>query len=257
MLILGDADLTSAAGSRYPKSVKTSTARQLAKPAPRRSGKARVLIVDDHPIVSQGLKQLIDAESDLSVCGCADRGDAALKLVASQKPSIVIVDLSLKDMSGIDLIKELNEKHPGLPMLVLSMYDEQLYAERVLRAGARGYVMKEAASDNVVAAIRQVLNGETYLGDRVKSRLLNRLVKSPEPANAKAGPSSPIERLSDRELEVFRLLGQGYSTRRIAERFQRSIKTIEIYRANIKHKLDLKDATELIHYAIRWQSSAS
>lgn len=221
--------------------------------APRRTAKARVLIVEDHPIVSQGLKQLIDAESDLQVVGHTERGESAIKLVESLKPSIVIVDLSLKDMSGIDLIKTLATKRPELPMLVLSMYDEQLYAERVLRAGARGYVMKEAASENVVAAIRQVLGGETYLGDRVKNRLLNRLVKSPEPTK-----SSPVDRLSDRELEVFRLLGQGYSTRRIAERFGRSIKTIEIYRANIKHKLDLKDATELIHYAIRWgQTSAS
>lgn len=189
----------------------------------------------------------------MSVVGATDRGDAAVKLVDTLKPTLLLVDLSLKDMSGIDLIKELTVKRPELPILVLSMYDEQLYAERVLRAGARGYIMKEAASDNVVAAIRQVLGGETYLGDRVKARLLNRLVKSPEPQKQ----SSPIERLSDRELEVFRLLGQGYSTRRIAERFNRSIKTIEIYRANIKHKLDLKDATELIHYAVRWSQSSS
>lgn len=223
------------------------------QPVAKRSGKARILVVEDHPIVSQGLKQLIDGESDMSVVGATDRGDAAVKLVDTLKPTLLLVDLSLKDMSGIDLIKELTVKRPELPILVLSMYDEQLYAERVLRAGARGYIMKEAASDNVVAAIRQVLGGETYLGDRVKARLLNRLVKSPEPQKQ----SSPIERLSDRELEVFRLLGQGYSTRRIAERFNRSIKTIEIYRANIKHKLDLKDATELIHYAVRWSQSSS
>lgn len=212
----------------------------------------RVLIVEDHPIVSEGLKQLIESETDLMVCGQTPRGEAALGLIKSQKPGIVIVDISLKDMNGIDLIKEIAGKHAGLPMLVLSMYDESLYAERVVRAGARGYIMKEEAAESVVAAIRKVLSGETYFSERTKARLLNRLVKTP----LEDTRSSPIDRLSDRELEVFRLLGQGFSTRRIAERFNRSIKTIEIYRANIKHKLDLKDATELIHYAVRWAQGA-
>lgn len=218
-----------------------------------KSPKTRVLIVEDHPIVSEGLKQLIDSEPDLVVCGQSARGEGVLNLVKAQKPGIAVVDISLKDMNGIDLIKEISAKHPELPILVLSMYDESLYAERVIRAGARGYIMKEEAAENVIGALRKVLGGETFLGERTKARLLNRLVKTPVDPR-----TSPIDRLSDRELEVFRLLGQGFSTRRIAERFNRSIKTIEIYRANIKHKLDLRDATELIHYAVRWaQGSAN
>ncbi len=218
-----------------------------------KSPRTRVLIVEDHPIVSEGLKQMIDAEPDLIVCAQSPKGEGVLGLIKAHKPGIVVVDISLKDMNGIDLIKEVSAKEPSLPMLVLSMYDESLYAERVVRAGARGYIMKDEAAENVIAAIRKVLSGETYLGERTKARLLNRLVKTPVDPR-----SSPIDRLSDRELEVFRLLGQGFSTRRIAERFHRSIKTIEIYRANIKHKLDLKDATELIHYAVRWaQGSAN
>ena len=211
--------------------------------------KKKVLIVDDHPIVRQGLAQLLRQESDLTVCGEADHGQGLPQVISELKPDILVLDLTLKDSSGIDVIKELSPRFPDLPILVLSIHDESLYAERALRAGAKGYIMKEEAADKVVTAIREVLKGDIYVGEKLKSRLLSKALGTP-----KAG-ASPLETLSDRELEVFRLLGQGYSTRRIAERFGRSIKTVEIYRANIKQKLGLKDAAELIHCAVRWAQS--
>lgn len=205
------------------------------------------MIVDDHPIVRQGLSQLIAEQPDLAVCGESDRGEGVVRMVASLRPDAMIVDLSLKDQSGLDLIKELSPSHPAIPILVLSIHDEALYAERALRAGAKGYIMKEVAAESVVHALRKVLAGEIFVGERTTAKLLNKALKAP---NKAAG--SMLEILSDRELEVFRLLGQGYSTRRIAERFERSIKTVEIYRANIKHKLGLRDAAELVHFAVRW-----
>jgi len=214
-----------------------------------RGVKSRVLLVEDHALVRQGLTQLLNQQSDLAVCGESDRGEGVLKLIESLKPDAVVVDLTLGDISGVDLIKEISAKHAGLPILVLSMHQDALYAERALRAGARGYVMKEEASETVVSALRKILSGEIHLGERAKARLLHKLVKSPL---GQVDRTSMLERLSDRELEVFRLLGQGFSTRRIAERFNRSIKTVEIYRANIKHKLDLKDAAELIHFAVQY-----
>ncbi len=215
--------------------------------AAKTSVKPKVYIVEDHPIVREGLIKMIQQEADLAVCGHAAGGEGLLKALGAAKPDLLIVDVSLKDTNGIDVIKEVSAALPRLPILVLSMYDETLYAERAIRAGAKGYVMKEEAAETVIAAMRKLLAGEMHLGERMKARLLNKMVQS-----RGAPGSSPLERLSDRELEVFRLLGQGYSTRRIAERFHRSIKTIEIYRANIKHKLDLRDAAELIHYAVRW-----
>ncbi len=214
-----------------------------------RGVKSRVLLVEDHALVRQGLTQLLNQQSDLAVCGESYRGEGVLKLIESLKPDAVVVDLTLGDISGVDLIKEISAKHAGLPILVLSMHQDALYAERALRAGARGYVMKEEASETVVSALRKILSGEIHLGERAKARLLHKLVKSPL---GQVDRTSMLERLSDRELEVFRLLGQGFSTRRIAERFNRSIKTVEIYRANIKHKLDLKDAAELIHFAVQY-----
>ena len=211
--------------------------------------KNKIFIIDDHPVVRRGLAQLLRQESDFVVCGEADHGQGIAKAIAQFKPDIVILDLTLKDMSGIDVIKELAPRFPNLPILVLSIHDESLYAERALRAGAKGYIMKEEAAEKVVTAVREVLKGEIYVGEKLKSRLLSKALGSP-----KAG-ASPLEILSDREIEVFRLLGQGYSTRRIAERFERSIKTVEIYRANIKQKLGLKDAAELIHCAVRWAQS--
>ena len=211
--------------------------------------KKKVLIVDDHPIVRQGLAQLLRQEQDMIVCGEADHGQGIGDLIGHLKPDILVLDLTLKDISGIDVIKQVSPRYPSLPILVLSIHDESLYAERALRAGAKGYIMKEEAADKVVTAVRQVLKGELYVGEKLKARLLSQALGAP-----KAG-ASPLEVLSDRELEVFRLLGQGFSTRRIAERFGRSIKTVEIYRANIKQKLGLKDAAELIHCAVRWAQS--
>ena len=211
--------------------------------------KKKVLIVDDHPIVRQGLAQLLRQDQDMIVCGEADHGQGIGDLIGQLKPDILVLDLTLKDISGIDVIKQVSPRYPSLPILVLSIHDESLYAERALRAGAKGYIMKEEAADKVVTAVRQVLKGELYVGEKLKARLLSQALGAP-----KAG-ASPLEVLSDRELEVFRLLGQGFSTRRIAERFGRSIKTVEIYRANIKQKLGLKDAAELIHCAVRWAQS--
>ena len=185
-----------------------------APPAPagvsssaRSTAKARVLLVDDHPVVRRGLALMIDAESDLAVCGEADDFEHALESVARLTPEVAVVDISLSGRSGIDLIKELRNKAPELPILVLSMHDESLQAERALRAGAKGYIMKREATANVIGAIRHVLKGGIYLSDRMSARLLGRMADSP------GGARSPLERLSDREMEIFNLIGQGLSPR--------------------------------------------
>lgn len=208
--------------------------------------KARVLVVDDHPVVRQGLKLLINAEGDLAVCGEAESLPDALRVIGPLKPDIALVDLSLKGSSGLELVKDIKVRFPKLPVLVLSMADENVYAERVLRAGARGYMMKEAATERVLVAIRQVLSGGVYLSDAMASRLLNEIVGG-RPADA----ATSIDRLSDRELEVFQLIGQGMGTTEIAHKLHLSPKTIETYRAHIKDKLNLDTATELLQHAIR------
>lgn len=223
---------------------KKSTPRQ-AKPAA--GGPARVLVVDDHPVVRQGLALLINHEPDLVVCGEAATAAEALKAVADTRPDVAIVDLSLKGTSGLDLIKDIKVRHPGLPVLVLSMSDENVYAERALRAGARGYMMKEEATEKVLTALRRVLGGAVYLSDAMASRLLSQFV-----AGDAAGGGSPVDRLSDRELEVFRLIGQGLGTGEIAHRLHLSPKTIETHRAHIKAKLGLDSATDLLRQAIRF-----
>lgn len=211
--------------------------------------KARILIVDDHPIVREGLRDLIDQEPDLTVCGTAQNQLEALKALEALKPDAAVVDISLnKDMGGIELIKDIKIRYPNLPVLVLSMHDETLFAERALRAGAMGYVMKEQATENVMIALRKILRGEIYLNDRVAAKMLSRLVdKHPEQA---AGPS--VERLSDRELEVFEMIGHGIGTRQIADKLHLSVKTVEAHRMHIREKLKLQDATELLQYAIQW-----
>ena len=207
----------------------------------------RVYIVDDHPIVRHGIAQLIDQQPDLEVCGEAEGAHEALKAIAALKPDVVTVDLSLKGGHGLDLIKDVRERFPRLPVLVVSMHDESLYAERVLRAGARGYIMKHEATDRVAVAIRQVLRGEIYVSDRMASRIMQKIVRTPEGA----APSF-LASLSDRELEVFHLIGQGHGTRQIADRLHLSVKTIETYRAHIKDKLNLGTATELVRHAVQW-----
>ncbi len=214
--------------------------------------KAKIIIVDDHPIVRRGLIELINHEKDLVVCGQAEDAPQALKAIRTLKPHIVIIDISLKETNGVELIKDIKVQYPSLPMLALSMHDEFLYAERCLRAGAKGYIMKQQATEKVVTAIRKVLNGQVYLSDKMAAKMMCKLVGSGPQIGA-----SPIDHLSDRELEVFLLLGQGHGTRWIAEKLHLSIKTIETYRAHIKEKLNLASAAELLQYAIQWVSSQS
>ena len=213
---------------------------------PRRA----ILLVDDHPIVRQGLAELIDHEKDLCVCGTADDIYKSLELVESLRPDLVIVDISLKGGNGLELLKNIKIRHPRQPVLMLSMHDESLYAVRALRAGAAGYIMKQEATDRVITAIRQVLNGEIYLSERMEKKMMQQLVGS-----RAARTGSPLEDLSDRELEVFNLIGQGHGTRQIAEELHLSIKTIESHRAHIKEKLNLKNATELVQHAMQWREA--
>ena len=209
--------------------------------------KYRILIVDDHPIFRNGLAQLIDQENDLCVCGEADDYHGALKAVEAQKPSMVIVDITLKDMSGIDLIKEIRKLHKGISMLVISMHDESFYAERALRAGAKGYVMKQEASDSIVQAIRQVMTGGIYASPKMTEQMLSRFVDGPADS-----VESPLKALTDREIEVFQLIGKGLGISEIGLRLHLSVKTIGTYRERIKEKLNLKNSIELLRYALHW-----
>ncbi len=206
-----------------------------------------MLIVDDHPIVREGIGRRIERQSDMEVCGEADSRAAALDLIATTRPDLAIVDLTLKDSSGLELIKDIKVRSPHLPVLVLSMQDEAVYAERALNAGARGYVMKHEATENIIVAARQVLAGKVYLSQELSSKFLDVLFGSKGAAG-----SSPAERLTDRELEIFELLGRGNGTRQIAERLHLSIKTIEAHREQIKHRLNLTSANELLHHAFLW-----
>jgi DNA-binding NarL/FixJ family response regulator len=210
--------------------------------------KSAIFLVDDHPIVRQGLALLINREADLAVCGDAEEAGSALQRIEELKPDLVVVDISLNGPDGLDLLKNIRARHPNLPVLILSMLDESLYAERALRDGASGYIMKQEATERVLVAIRRILNGEIYVSDRMASRMLHRFVGG----NAE-GPRSPIAALTDRELEVFRLIGEGHGTRQIAEQLHLSVKTVESYQAHIKDKLSLKNARELVQRAIQWK----
>jgi DNA-binding NarL/FixJ family response regulator len=214
--------------------------------------KTNILIVDDHPIVRQGLAELVNHEDDLVVCGQAEDAHQAMKAVKELTPDMVIVDISLKETSGMELIKDIKAQYPNLPTLALSMHDESLYAERALRAGARGYIMKAEATEKVILAIRKILSGQIYISEKMASKMMQKLVGGSTEIS-----TSPVERLSDRELEVFQLIGKGFGTRQISERLYLSIKTIETYRAHIKEKLNLADAAELLQYAIQWVNSRS
>ncbi len=222
------------------------------KKSPIKKIKTRILLVDDHPIMRRGLAELINLEKDLMVCGEADGVQEALELIKLHKPDLALVDLSLKNESGLNLIKDINTRFPAVLMLVLSMHDEAFYAERALRAGAKGYIMKQQATDQVLVAIRRILAGEVYLSDLMSSKVLRKVI-----GEKSHKTYSPVERLSDRELEVFKLIGTGLGTRQIAERLSRSVKTVETYREHIKLKLDLKDSSELIQNAIQWSHSNS
>jgi len=204
----------------------------------------KVVIVDDHPIVRQGLAQLISQESDLQVVGEADDARTAIEVLERVAPDAVIVDLMLKDSSGIDLIKDIKAKSPEARILVVSMHDEAVYAERALRAGAHGYIMKQEATNAVLNALRKVLADDVYVSEEVVSRMLRRMVGG--------RPGDGIERLSDRELEVFQALGQGLSVSEIADKLKVSPKTVDTYRAHIKEKLGLASATDVLRVAVSW-----
>jgi len=212
------------------------------------AGKRKVLLVDDHPIVRHGLGLLIDHEADLKVCGETESAVETLGSIDRLAPDIAVVDISLRGSSGLELTKALREVRPELPVLVLSMHDESLFAERALRAGARGYVMKQESAETVLAAIRKVLDGGICLSERLSSKMLREFVDGDRTEPEKFG----IESLSDRELEVFELIGRGHSTRKIADRLKLSVKTIETHRAHVKQKLKLDNATELAHRAFNW-----
>jgi DNA-binding NarL/FixJ family response regulator len=212
--------------------------------------KKRIFLVDDHPLVREWLTNLINQQPDLTVCGETDSAPQALAAIALAKPDVAIVDLSLKDSSGFDLIKNLKQSETGAAVLVLSMHDEAHYAERALRAGARGYVMKRETTKKVITAIRRVLEGKLYLSETIAEAMTVRLV-----SGAANEGSFPVEQLSDRELEVFEMLGRGLGTRQIAETLRVSVKTIQAYCARIKEKLNLGSATELLREAIRWNEA--
>jgi DNA-binding NarL/FixJ family response regulator len=212
---------------------------------PPAGNKARVLLVDDHPIVRQGLTQLINQESDMMVCGSAQDGNEALSAIATLKPDIVLLDISLSGPDGLAVLKEIRLTDATLPVLVLSMHDESIYAERALRAGANGYIMKQEATERVLEAIRRIRAGEVYVSDRISRHLLRQIVSGPP-------QKSPIEALTDRELAVFRLIGKGHGTREIADDLKISVKTVETYQAHIKEKLSLRNARELVQHAFQW-----
>jgi DNA-binding NarL/FixJ family response regulator len=207
---------------------------------------ARILIVDDHPAVREALAWRIGRHSDLAVCGEAADMAEALRLVADTQPDLAVIDISLKSSNGIDLIKRIKDRSGSVRMLVWSMHSESLYAERSLRAGALGYINKDQATDQIIEAIRRVLKGKVYLSDAMAEKMLHRAVGGEEVTR------SPLDTLADRELEVFRLIGQGVKTAEIAKRLTLSIKTVETYRDRIRQKLTLSDGTELAHFATQW-----
>jgi DNA-binding NarL/FixJ family response regulator len=212
--------------------------------------KCKVFLVDDHPIVRQGLALFIEREPDLMVCGEAEDATSALQAIRESAPDFVILDISLNGPDGLELLKTLRVRYPNLPALVLSMHDESVYAERALRAGANGYIMKQEAADKVITAIRHILGGDVYLSDRLTKQMLQQFV------NGSISPRDPLAKLSDRELEVFRLIGAGHGTRQIADELHVSTKTVESYQAHIKEKLALRNARELVQYAVEWSLNA-
>ncbi len=212
-----------------------------------KSPRKQLLIVDDHPMLRTGLAQLIGGTPDLKVCAEADNAGQALHAVAGRDFDLVLLDISLPDKNGVEVIKDIQALKPGLPVLVVSMHDELLYAERALRAGARGYIMKQEGGKKFLQAIRQVLAGQVYVSEKMAARVLENLSGGPAAA--------PVHRLSDREFEVFQLIGHGKGTREIAGQLHLSVKTIEVHRAHLKKKLGLKTAHDLVHYAIRWMEA--
>ena len=213
--------------------------------------KSRVFIVDDHPLVREGLTNLINGQDDLIVCGEAKDSAQAINGIAKARPDVALIDISLENESGLELVKQLKTQFPQVALIILSMHDEALYAERTLRAGARGYVMKHETSKSVLASIRLVLGGGVYVSERIVKRMVSRLTSSRESV-----ASSPLERLSDRELEIFRLLGQGRTPSQIAGDLNLSLKTVQAYCARAKEKFGVTSLTELLRAAIRWDDAS-
>jgi DNA-binding NarL/FixJ family response regulator len=218
--------------------------------AKRKPAAKRLLIVDDHPMMRTGLAQLIGSEPDLQVTAEADDARQALAAVGTNQFDLALLDISLPDKNGIELIKDLRAVQPGLMILVVSMHDEMIYAERVLRAGGRGYIMKQEGGQKFLHAIRQVLAGQIFVSDKMSARILEIFSRRPPEASA-----SPMQHLSDREFEVFQLIGKGIGTRAIAEQLHLSVKTVEVHRANLKKKLNLQRAPDLVRAAVRWLDS--
>lgn len=209
--------------------------------------KTQILIVDDHPVVRGGLEAILNHEEDLKVCGQAEDAAGAIQVVANLKPDIAIVDISLKNSDGIELTKTIKARYPKTFVIVLSMHDESVYAERALLAGAQAYLMKDAVSENIVKAVRRVLRGEIYVSEAISNKFLH-IIASDKTGTTK----TPIETLSDREFETFRLIGQGFKASQIAAQLHLSVKTIETYRSRIKEKLGLANAAQLLQYSIAW-----
>jgi len=214
------------------------------------SKKIKILLVDDHPLVREGLVNLISQQSEFEICGEAGSEPQALELIGAVQPDVAIVDISLENGSGIELIKSIKAIYPAVTTLVLSMHDESLYAERALRAGARGYIMKREAARKIIEGIRRVLTGQLYVSEKIAAMMAEKFVDGRTDAAASAA-----EQLSNRELEVFQLLGTGHSTRQIADHLHVGFKTVQAYNARIKEKLKLANATELLREAMRWHES--
>ncbi len=215
---------------------------------PITTDKKKVLIVDDHPLMRQGLTLLINQQQDMQICGEAQEAQTAIHAIAESRPDILILDISLSGPDGLELLKSIRTSDPDLPVLILSMHDEAIYAERALRAGANGYIMKQEAAEKVLVAVRRILNGEIYLSDRMSNHMLQQYI-----GGGASMIQSRIASLSDRELEVFRLIGEGHATREIADQLHLSVKTVETYQAHIKEKLALRSGRELIQHAIQWK----
>ena len=236
---------------------KPSTARQAAtqpagqaKPTshslkPPDAQRKKVLLVDDHPMMRAGLAGLINHQADLQVCAEAGTVAEALAAIPKFTPDLIVTDLTLPGRGGLELIKDVKALHPDMPVLVISMHDEMLHAERALRAGARGYLMKEAGAERMLEAIRRVLSGQVYVSERMSAKIFDLF-------SGRRSHNSPIEKLTDREFEVFQLIGQGKTTKSIAQQLNLSSKTVDVHRSHIKEKLELPDATSLVHHAVRW-----
>lgn len=207
-----------------------------------------IVIVDDHPIVREGFAKLINHEADLNVAGTAETAMEAMEMIQKENPDVVMLDLSLKESSGIELIKDLQVICPEVRILVVSLHDEEIYAERVLRAGAKGFIMKAEAVDDIITAVKKVASGEIYLSSKMQSKMIETMT-----SGRKKNNMNPIDILSDRELEVFQMIGEGLKTKNIAEKLKLSIKTIETYKSHLKLKLQIKDGIELIQRAVEWE----